>query len=215
MFAYLSKSENECLVAMKQAVRDAFEKELNNYEQMKSVANAYINKRECSIQECVYHILPGQWLRKTFPGVIFANSNIPEKRFQLCLAEHKISELPEDSKKTFKQNMLDRYIDRPNLTSSSGKFAVLDAFCFVEFSQYYYLPSNPKYKENDYQPEELDDEIVEDISNSEYLYPKDIKLLSNEKIKCHKTPYVLSIMSLIKKPKLRSMPTTCFLCIIH
>ena len=69
MCAYLSKSENECSVAMKQAVRDAFEKELSNYEQMKSVANAYINKREHSIQESVYHILPGQWLRKTFPGV--------------------------------------------------------------------------------------------------------------------------------------------------
>ena len=59
MCPYLSKSDNQCLVAMKQAVIDAFEKELNNYEQMKSVANAYINKRECSIQECVYHILPG------------------------------------------------------------------------------------------------------------------------------------------------------------
>ena len=90
MCAYLSKSENECSVAMKQTVRDAFEKALNNYEQMKSVANANINKRECSIQECVYHLLPGQWPRKTFPGVIFANSNIPEKRFQLCLAEHEI-----------------------------------------------------------------------------------------------------------------------------
>ena len=87
--------------------------------------------------------------------------------------------------------MVDRYIDRPNLTSSSGKFAVLDAFCFAEFSRYYYLPSNPKYKENDYQPEELDGEIVQDISNSDYLYPKDIKLLSNEKMKCRKTPYVL------------------------
>ena len=102
MCAYLSKSENGCSVANKKAVRDAFEKELNNSEQMKSVANAYINKRECSIQECVYHILPGQWLRKTFPGVIFANSNIPEKRFRLCLAEHKIFELPEDSNKIFK-----------------------------------------------------------------------------------------------------------------
>ena len=50
MCAYLSKSENECSVAMKQAVRDAFEKELNNCEQMKSVANVYINKKECSIQ---------------------------------------------------------------------------------------------------------------------------------------------------------------------
>ena len=57
MCAYLSKSENECSVAMKQAVRDVFEKELNNYEQMKSFANADNNKSECSIQECVYHIL--------------------------------------------------------------------------------------------------------------------------------------------------------------
>ena len=90
--------------------------------------------------------------------------------------------------------MVDRYIDRPNVTSSSGKFAVLDAFCFAEFSwisRCYYLPSNPKYKENDYQRGELDDEIVEDISNSGYLYPKDIKLLSNEKMKCYKTSYVL------------------------
>ena len=98
MCSYLSKSENECSVAMKQAVRYPFEKELNNYEQVKSVGNAYINKRECRIQECVYHILPGQWLRKTFPDVIFTNSNIPEKRVRLCLAEHGISELQEDSK---------------------------------------------------------------------------------------------------------------------
>ena len=117
MCAYLSKSENECSVAMKQALRDAFEKELNNYEQMKSVANAYSNKKECSIQECVYHVLPGQWLRKTFPGVIIANSNVSEKRFQLCLAEHEISALPEDSKKIFIRNMVDRYIDRSNLTT--------------------------------------------------------------------------------------------------
>ena len=82
--------------------------------------------------------------------------NIPEKRFQLCLAENEISELPKDSKKIFKRNMVDRYIDRKNLTSSSGRFPVLDAFCFAEFSLYYYLPSNPKYKENDHQPEELE-----------------------------------------------------------
>ena len=44
-------------------------------------------------------------------------------------------------------------------------------FCFVKFSR-----SNPRYKENDFQPGELDDEIVEDISNSDYLYPKDIYL---------------------------------------
>ena len=81
MCAYLSKSENECTVAMKQAVRDASEKELNNYEQTKFVANAYISKRECTIQQCVYLVSPGQWLRKTLSDVIFASSNTPEKGF--------------------------------------------------------------------------------------------------------------------------------------
>ena len=50
----------------------------------------------------MYHILPSQWLRKTFSDVIFAKINIPEKQFRRCLAEHEISELPEDSKKIFK-----------------------------------------------------------------------------------------------------------------
>ena len=44
---------------MKQAVQDAFEKTF-------------------------YHILPGQWLRKTLPGVIFANNNIQEKIFDFA-----------------------------------------------------------------------------------------------------------------------------------
>ena len=110
MCAYLSKAESECLVAMKQAVWDAFEKELNNYEQMKLVDSDYINKREWSIQECAYHILQGQQLRKTFSGVIFADSNMPEKRFRFCLGEDKISELPEDSKNIFKRNIVDPFL---------------------------------------------------------------------------------------------------------
>ena len=192
MCAYLSKSEDECSLAMTQAVRDAFEKELDNHEQMKSVANVYLNKRECSVQECVYHILPGQWLRKTFPGVIFANSNIPEKRFRIFLSENEISDLPEDSKNLFKRNMVDRYIDRPDMTSFGGKYSLLNSFCYAEFLRFYYLAPNAKFKENDYQPEELVDELMEEIDNIDHIYPKVIPLmLSKEKLKCRKIPFVL------------------------
>ena len=128
---------------------------------------------------------------KAFPGVILANSNTPEKRLRHFLAENEVSKLPKDWKKISKRNMVDQYIDRPNLTSSSNKFAVLDASCFAEFSRCYCLLSNLKSKENDFQPEELDDEIVEDISNSDYLYPKSIRLQWNEKMTCRKTPSVL------------------------
>ena len=96
MCAYLSKSEDECCLAMTQAIRDASERELDNHEQMRSVANAYLNKRECCTQECVYHVLPGQWLKRTFPGAIFANSSLPEKRFRIFLSENELIDLPED-----------------------------------------------------------------------------------------------------------------------
>ena len=75
MCAYLSKSEDACTRAMKQALDESLDKKNNNYEQMRAIAHAYATNRECSVQEAVYHILPELWLRKTFPGVTFANSN--------------------------------------------------------------------------------------------------------------------------------------------
>lgn len=80
MCAYLPKSETECTEAMSQAVNNAFEKNLDNYEQMKTVAYTFTNKREHSIQECVYHTLSRHWLGKTFTGLAFANSNVLEIR---------------------------------------------------------------------------------------------------------------------------------------
>ena len=111
--------------------------------------------------------------------------------------------------------MVDRYVDQPNLTSSNGKFTVLDAFCFAELSRYYYL--------------QLIQNIKKMITNQKNFMMKYLKIFKIQAIyiqkilnyyrmkKCNaaKRHMVYSIMSLIKKPNLRSMPTTCFLCIIH
>ena len=96
MCTYLSKSEEECSLAMTQAVRDAFERELDNYQQMRSAANAYLNKKECTLQECVYHVLPGEWLRRTFAGVIFCKQKCARKKIEI-----EIMDLPKDSKDIF------------------------------------------------------------------------------------------------------------------
>ena len=40
---------------------------------MRSIARAYVTKRECSVQEAVYLVMPELWLRKSFPGKVFAN----------------------------------------------------------------------------------------------------------------------------------------------
>ena len=110
----------------------------------------------------MYHILKGQWLRKTFPGLIFPNSNVPEKRFRICLNQDELSELPADSKNTFKQDMVDLYVDRPNKVAFGGKYSVLDSMSFSEFLTFFCLSLNSKFNDNDYQPEELLDEILED-----------------------------------------------------
>ena len=56
MCAYLSKSGDERSQVMSQTLKEAFEDKLGNYQQMKSVAQIYVNKRECSIQECVCQV---------------------------------------------------------------------------------------------------------------------------------------------------------------
>ena len=70
---------------------------MDSYNQIKLIAHSYIIRREYSVEECVYHVLLDQWLRKTFPGVVFANNNVPEKRFRVFLRKDEISDLPEES----------------------------------------------------------------------------------------------------------------------
>ena len=130
-----------------------------------------------------------QRLRRTFSGVIFANSNVPEKRFHILLNENEIMGLPEDSKDIFKQNMIDWYIDHPNIACFSGKYLILDSFCYAEFLRFYQVASNTKLTENEYQPEELSNELIEDIHNIDHVYPTLTSLMSSKEIfKCSKTP---------------------------
>lgn len=92
---------------MQIALKEAVENRFSNFEQMRKIANAYTNKCKCSVQEAVYHIAPDLWLRKVFPGVLFANSNLPDKRFKVCLSQEEIEVLSPDSTDVFKRNMLD------------------------------------------------------------------------------------------------------------
>ena len=55
---------------MNRAFRDAYEKELDNYVQMKSSTYTYLNRRARSVQGCVVHIFSCQWLRNTFRAVV-------------------------------------------------------------------------------------------------------------------------------------------------
>ena len=97
--------------------------------------------------EAEYHCLSELWFRKVFPGVIYANTKIPEKRFRVLRSQKEIGDLPDDSNNIFKRNMLDRYMDRPDESFCDGRYCVLNKFCYAEFLRFYYIV--PSANEND------------------------------------------------------------------
>ena len=206
MCAYLSKAEDEVSHAMTQAVQDAFENGGDKYEQMKSVAYAYVSNREVSVQEAVYLTMPELWLRKPYPGVTFANTNVPEKRFRMFLSEDEISQLPEDSTSKFKKNMLDRYCDRPKVTS--GMYKPVTEMCYAEFLRFYTFVYE-ECSENDCQPNQLEDNLVESNHPSSN-YPKNVKLQSMKgKLK------FFAFMNLIETSTQKITHTISLCCICH
>lgn len=58
MCSYLSKDKSKWSQAMKEFFKETVESGASYYEQMKSVAYSYASRRECSLQEAVYHVLP-------------------------------------------------------------------------------------------------------------------------------------------------------------
>ena len=90
-------------------------------------------------QKCVYHLLSGQWLRKTFPDAKFANSNLPEKRCRIFLSKEENLKFQENSTDVCKRNMTEMYNDCPNVSIDSGRYSVLEYFCSAESLRYCYV----------------------------------------------------------------------------
>ena len=173
MCSHLSKQEDECSESMKEAFKESLQKEAGPYEQMKSMAHAYASKCECFLQDAVYQVMPELWLRKVFPGVLYLNSNIPEKRVRMMLSKKEISELPEDNTDIYKRNMMNRYMIRLHDT-------LFKQLCYGLFIKRYQLLAKPFA--NDSQPEELVDKLVETNHSTSSSYPKLLILSTFKKL---------------------------------
>ena len=143
---------------------------------MKTIAKAYLSNRECSVQEAVYHILSELKLRRIFPAVYFVNTNPPEERVKVLLTEKVLSQLPDDSQ-TFSKNQIliaiwknqAQHSAMENILEDSAMENMLEDFCYAEFLAYY-TPENKSSKTCEYQPDELDDSLIEN-NHEECSYP--------------------------------------------
>ena len=151
---------------------------------MKAIAHPYSSKRECSLQEAVYQIIPELWLRKVFPAVVNVNSNVTEKRVKMILSKREFSLFPEDSTDIYKRNMVSRYIIKP----SEEVFNQLYYASFVKKCQL-----RPKQVENDSQSNDLPDEVIQENHsvNNNNSYPKRITLSTGEMLVHRKVEFVL------------------------
>ena len=59
------QKRNVILIIVKEYINTCLDP--NSLEKMKAISKAYITKRECSVQEAAYDIMPELWSRKTFP----------------------------------------------------------------------------------------------------------------------------------------------------
>ena len=146
-----------------------------------------------SSQECVYRCLPELWLRKTFPGTIFINTELPEKRIRTRKSDQHLSELEDDSTEIYNSNIIERYSDRPNRNFKNGAFAQVNDLCLAEFAAYYYKEYRPtKDENNDNQPVILTDETLENQHASSQHLPAKISLMTRkETMKCRKVKAVI------------------------
>ena len=96
--------------------------------------------------------MPVLCLKEVFPGLLYVNSNIPEKLVRMMLSKKEIAELPEYSTEIYTRNMMNRYMIRPH-------DALFEQLRYALFIRRYYLQTKPI--ENDSQHEELVDELIE------------------------------------------------------
>ena len=71
------------------SIQGSFDNNKDHHDPMKTIAKAFLNSRDCSIQERVYHILPELKRNTIFAAVYFVNTSLPEKTVQVLIAEEK------------------------------------------------------------------------------------------------------------------------------
>ncbi len=188
--SYFTKDETECSQAIVNAAKEAKSSNMNIRDGLKKIGAAFLSKREVSAQECVYRCMPELWLRKIFPGTVFVNTNLPEKRVCVTKTKNELDELDDDSTDIYKSNIIERYSLRPKAIPA------VDKLCLAQFAAFYYMDYRTDYAEtNDSQPDVLNDNLLEShnlTEDREQCIPPKIKLMNkNEYMKSRKVKRVL------------------------
>ena len=126
----------------------------------------------------------------TFPGTIFINTDLTEKRIRTRKSEQQLLELEDDSTEIYNLDIIEMYSDRPSRSYMNGAFDQVDDLCLAEFAYKDYKPIEDR--QNDNQPVILTDQILENQHSSSQILPTKIFLMTKkETMKCRKVKAVI------------------------
>jgi hypothetical protein len=155
---YVAKSQRGMSMLLRNIIEKSREGKISIKEQLKMVANTFVNCSEVSAQEVAYHILAIP-MSVSSRANMFINTSRPNERVRLVKPRKDLEEMNEESNDIYVSNMIDYYTNRPYS---------LENICLAEFCAWY------TYKTNKLSVE--DDNITDDSENTEEN--KTIKLLN-------------------------------------
>ncbi|XP_062606605.1 uncharacterized protein LOC134268370 [Saccostrea cucullata] len=139
IISYISKSEREMGMLLKQTQIEAIEGNLSARQTMRSIGSAYLNQREVSAQEAVYRVCNLR-MKESSRKVVFVPVGENPTRLSKPLAQMRKKQRSEcneddlegddDDDEIWMTNIVERYENRPDLH-------LFDKMCLAEFCSSY------------------------------------------------------------------------------
>ncbi|XP_065370889.1 uncharacterized protein LOC135963037 [Calliphora vicina] len=169
---YINKSNRGVSRLLQEAMNEIQTGNFSIKQRLQHIGNKFISASEVSGQEAAYNIL-GMHLSQCSSAEVFINTMAPEKRVRILRPRSELAELPDDSTNVFQSNILDHYIQRPD---------ILNDVCLAFFAAYYSfskkLRRSARFQEDedDYQENDIDiTEVGAPLplkNNSGYIYKR-------------------------------------------
>ncbi|XP_065356189.1 uncharacterized protein LOC135950582 [Calliphora vicina] len=160
---YINKSNRGVSRLLQETMNEIRTGNFSVKQRLQHIGNKFISASEVSAQEASYNIL-GMHLSQCSNAEVFVNTLPPEKRVRILKPRSELQDLPEDSTNVFQNNILDHYIQRPD---------IINDVCLAYFAAYYTY--SKKLRRNTRFQEEEDDYQEEDININEVGIPLQLK----------------------------------------
>ena len=129
------------------------------------ITKACLSNWEYLVQEAVYYILLELKLRRISPALCIVNYLL-EEIFQVLLSEKELDKLPDDGPRFSRDHIwIVKYV-KTKCNILQWKIQCFKCFCYAEFLRYYIL-ENKSDKSYEYQPDALDENLIETMSSPE------------------------------------------------